>query len=116
MAICIYHNPRCSKSRQTLQLLRARGIEPEIREYLREIPTAAELKRVLAALGMRPRQLLRVKEAEYEQAGLNNPELDDEAVIEAMRRYPKLIERPIVINGERARIGRPPEAVLEILP
>jgi len=115
MSICIYHNPRCSKSRQTLQLLQEHGIEPEVREYLKEVPSADELKQVLTALGIAPRELLRVKEAEYKEAGLDNPDLSDEAIIEAMTRYPKLIERPIVINGDRARIGRPPEAVLEIL-
>lgn len=115
MSISIYHNPRCSKSRQTLQLLQEQGIEPEVREYLKDVPTADELKQVLAALNMSPRELLRVKEAEYKEAGLDNPELDDAAIIKAMTQYPKLIERPIVINGDRARIGRPPEAVLEII-
>lgn len=116
MSICIYHNPRCSKSRQTLQLLQERGIEPEVREYLKQVPSVDELKQVLAALGISPRELLRKKEAEYKEAGLDNPDLSDDAIIEAMTRYPKLIERPIVINGDRARIGRPPESVLEILP
>jgi arsenate reductase len=115
MSISIYHNPRCSKSRQTLQLLQEQGIEPEVREYLKDVPTADELKQVLAALNISPRELLRVKEAEYKEAGLDNPELDDTAIIKAMTQHPKLIERPIVINGDRARIGRPPEAVLEIL-
>ncbi len=115
MSISIYHNPRCSKSRQTLQLLQEQGIEPEVREYLKDVPTADELKQVLAALNISPRELLRVKEAEYKETGLDNPELDDAAIIKAMTQHPKLIERPIVINGDRARIGRPPEAVLEIL-
>ncbi|MET3999000.1 arsenate reductase (glutaredoxin) [Marinobacterium sp. MBR-109] len=115
MSISIYHNPRCSKSRQTLQLLQEQGIEPEVREYLKDVPTADELKQVLAALNISPRELLRVKEVEYKEAGLDNPELDDAAIIKAMTQYPKLIERPIVINGDRARIGRPPEAVLEII-
>lgn len=115
MSISIYHNPRCSKSRQTLQLLQEQGIEPEVREYLKDVPTADELKQVLAALNISPRELLRVKEAEYKEAGLDNSELDDAAIIKAMTQHPKLIERPIVINGDRARIGRPPEAVLEIL-
>lgn len=115
MSISIYHNPRCSKSRQTLQLLQEQGIEPEVREYLKDVPTAYELKQVLAALNISPRELLRVKEAEYKEAGLDNPDLDDAAIIKSMTQHPKLIERPIVINGDRARIGRPPEAVLEIL-
>lgn len=114
MAIIIYHNPRCSKSRETLKLLQERGIEPEIREYLKQVPTAEELRQVLALLDITPRQLLRTKEAEYKEAGLDNPALDDSAVIEAMTRHPRLIERPIVINGDQARIGRPPESVLEI--
>lgn len=115
MSISIYHNPRCSKSRQTLQLLLEKGIEPEIREYLKDVPDADEIRQLLEALGISARELLRVKEAEYKEAGLDNADLDDDAVIAAMVQYPKLIERPIVINGDRARIGRPPEAVLEIL-
>jgi len=115
MSICIYHNPRCSKSRQTLQLLQEQGIEPDVREYLKDVPSADELKQVLAALGISARELLRTKEAEYKDAGLDNLDLDDDAIVQAMTEYPKLIERPIVINGDRARIGRPPEAVLEIL-
>ncbi len=115
MSITIYHNPRCSKSRETLKLLQERGIEPEIREYLKDVPSADELQSVLAALGISARQLLRTKEAEYKDAGLEDQSLSDEAVIKAMTEYPKLIERPIVINGDQARIGRPPESVLEIL-
>lgn len=115
MSISIYHNPRCSKSRQTLQLLQEQGIEPEVREYLKDVPTADELKQVLAALDMRPRELLRVKETEYKDAGLDDQSLSDDAIILAMTQYPKLIERPIVINGGQARIGRPPESVLEII-
>ncbi|MBA4502581.1 arsenate reductase (glutaredoxin) [Marinobacterium marinum] len=115
MSITIYHNPRCSKSRETLKLLQERGIEPEIREYLKDVPSANELKSVLAALAIAPRDLLRTKEAEYKEAGLDNPDLDDDAIIQAMTEYPRLIERPIVINGETARIGRPPESVLEII-
>ncbi|MBV1787945.1 arsenate reductase (glutaredoxin) [Marinobacterium sp. D7] len=115
MAITIYHNPRCSKSRETLQLLQERGIEPEIREYLKDVPSAEEIGELLGKLGIGARELLRTKEAEYKEAGLDDASLDDAAVIEAMTQYPKLIERPIVINGERARIGRPPKSVLEIL-
>ncbi|TCK08805.1 arsenate reductase (glutaredoxin) [Marinobacterium mangrovicola] len=115
MAITIYHNPRCSKSRETLQLLQDKGIEPEVREYLKDVPSSEELKEVLGKLGIAPRDLLRKKEAEYKEAGLDDASVSDEAVIEAMTQYPKLIERPIVINGDQARIGRPPESVLEIL-
>jgi len=115
MSITLYHNPRCSKSRETLKLLQERGIEPEIREYLKDVPSEDELKSVLAALNISPRELLRVKEAEYKEAGLDDQSMSDDAIIKAMTEYPKLIERPIVINGEHARIGRPPESVLEIL-
>ncbi|WP_027852473.1 arsenate reductase (glutaredoxin) [Marinobacterium litorale] len=115
MAISIYHNPRCSKSRETLKLLQDKGIEPEIREYLKDVPSADELKAVLKKLGVSARDLLRKKEAEYKEAGLDDESLSDDAVIDSMTRYPKLIERPIVINGDQARIGRPPESVLEIL-
>jgi arsenate reductase len=115
MSITIYHNPRCSKSRETLKLLQEKGIEPEIREYLKEIPSADELRAVLGRLGIGARDLLRKKEAEYKEAGLDDQSLSDDAIIDAMTRFPKLIERPIVINGDRARIGRPPESVLEII-
>jgi len=115
MSITIYHNPRCSKSRETLKLLQKRGIEPEVREYLKDVPTADEIRDVLTALGISARELLRTKEAEYKEAGLDDSSLDDTAVIDAMTRFPKLIERPIVIKDDQARIGRPPESVLEIL-
>ncbi|MBP0048069.1 arsenate reductase (glutaredoxin) [Marinobacterium sp. AK62] len=115
MSITIYHNPRCSKSRETLKLLQEKGIEPQVREYLKEVPSAEELKSVLKALGISARELLRKKEAEYKEAGLDDTSLNDDAVIDAMTRFPKLIERPIVINGDQARIGRPPESVLEII-
>lgn len=115
MSITIYHNPRCSKSRETLKLLQEKGMEPNVREYLKDVPSAEELQTVLKALGINARELLRTKEAEYKEAGLNDTSLDDDAIIDAMTRFPKLIERPIVINGDQARIGRPPESVLEIL-
>ncbi|WP_010322803.1 arsenate reductase (glutaredoxin) [Marinobacterium stanieri] len=115
MSITIYHNPRCSKSRETLKLLQEKGIEPNVREYLKDVPSAEELQTVLKALGISARELLRTKEAEYKEAGLNDTSLDDAAIIDAMTHFPKLIERPIVINGDQARIGRPPESVLEIL-
>lgn len=111
----IYHNPRCSKSRQTLALLAEKGLDIDIIEYLKTPPSEKELRNTLSALGLTPRELLRTKEAEFKEAGLNDMSLSDDAVIQAMLKYPKLIERPIVINGSRAAIGRPPEAVLEIL-
>ena len=115
MTTTIYHNPRCSKSRQTLDLLRQNGAEPEIIEYLKTPPTIAELKSLLAKLGLKPRELLRTKEPEYKAAGLNNPELSDAEIMRAMVDHPKLIERPIVVHGNKAMLGRPPERVLEIL-
>jgi arsenate reductase len=116
MKITIYHNPRCGKSRQTLALLEARGVQPQIIEYLKTPPDAATLKQLLKRLGLRPRELLRSKEAAYREAGLDDPGLSDDAVIQAMLDHPILIERPIVVAGNKAVLGRPPENVLAILP
>lgn len=113
--ITIYHNPRCSKSRQTLALLQEQGIEPQVVEYLKDTPDAEKLTSVITKLGITPRELLRTKEAEYKENNLDNTNLSDNDIIKAMIAFPKLIERPIVINGKKARIGRPPEQVLEIL-
>ena len=115
MAVTMYHNPRCSKSRQTLQLLRDRGVEPQIVEYLKTPPDVAALTRVLDMLSMEPRELMRTKEKEYKENGLDDPGLSREAFIAAMVVHPKLIERPIVIKDGRAALGRPPEQVLELL-
>jgi len=115
MTVTIYHNPRCSKSRATLALLRERGVEPHIVEYLKDPPDAAELGRILRMLGKEPRDLLRRKEAAWKEAGLDDPSLDRAALIAAMVEHPILIERPIVVSGAKAAIGRPPEAVLDIL-
>lgn len=115
MTVTIYHNPRCSKSRQTLALLEERGIAPRVVRYLETPPDAAELKRVLGLLGLSARDLLRTGEAAYKENGLADPALDEDALIAAMVADPILIQRPIVISGETARIGRPPDAVLEIL-
>ena len=111
----IFHNPRCSKSRQTLELLTERGIEPEIIRYLETPPTEQELKDILSALNLTPRELMRTQEKEYKEQGLNNPELSDEQLIAAMIATPKLIERPIVIANGKVALGRPPENVLSIL-
>ena len=111
----IYHNPRCSKSRQTLALLEERGIEPEIVRYLETPPEAAALEDLLAKLGKSPRELLRKGEEPYKALGLADTGLADEALIAAMAENPVLIERPIVVHGERAVLGRPPENVLELL-
>lgn len=113
--ITLYHNPRCSKSRETLDLLQARGIEPAIVRYLETPPDAATLRQLLKQLGLPARQLLRTKEAEYETLGLADPGLSEEALIAAMVAHPRLIERPIAIVGKRAIIGRPPEKILELL-
>jgi arsenate reductase len=113
MTVTIYHNPRCGKSRQTLELLRDRGIEPTIVEYLKTPPSAAELTKLLAMLGLEPRQLLRAKEAR--EAGIAADTLGDAALIAAMVEHPIVIERPIVVNDGKAALGRPPAAVTSIL-
>ena len=111
----IFHNPRCSKSRQTLELLQQKGIEPVIIRYLETPPTEQELLHILDLLGCEPRELMRTKEAEYREQGLDNPDLSREALIRAMANTPKLIERPIVLANGKAAVGRPPEYVLDIL-
>lgn len=113
--ITIYHNPRCSKSRQTLQLLEERGEKIEVILYLETPPNKRTLKEILAKLGISPRELLRKGEAAYKDNGLQNSELSDAKLIDAMVAHPILIERPIVVNGAQAAIGRPPENVLTIL-
>ena len=113
--ISIYHNPRCSKSRQTLQLLQEKGFEPEIVLYLETPPDKATLQGLLSKLGFSARQLLRSGEAAYKENQLKDSALSDEQLIDFMLKYPKLIERPIVVNGDKAAIGRPPESVLDIL-
>jgi arsenate reductase len=115
MTVKIYHNPRCGKSRQTLQLLKDQGIEPEVIEYLKTPPTAQELDDILQKLGIEPRELMRKKEAEYKANGLDDASLDRQTLIQAMIDHPILIERPIVIANDKAAIGRPPEDVLAIL-
>jgi arsenate reductase len=115
MSIRIYHNPRCSKSRQTLQLLQERGFEPEIVKYLETPPSEDELREILDRLGMRPRDLMRKREPEYKASGADDPALSDDELIALMVQYPKLIERPIVLHDDKAALGRPPEQVLEIL-
>lgn len=109
----ILHNPRCSKSRQTLALLEENGVQPEIVEYLKTPPSTDQINSILSTLGLSPRQLMRTKEAEYSELGL--ADANDEQLVEAMVANPKLIERPIVINGDKVAIGRPPENVLAII-
>jgi arsenate reductase len=115
MKVTIFHNPRCSKSRETLQLLLNQGIEPEIVEYLKTPPSFSQLDAILKKLNLQPRELMRTKEAEYQQLGLNDASLSREDLINSMINTPKLIERPIVLANDKAAIGRPPEAVLAIL-
>lgn len=115
MSVKIYHNLRCGKSRQTLQLLQAQGVDVEIIEYLKTPPNAEELDDILQKLGMEPRELMRKKEAVYKESGLDNLSLDRQALINGMINNPILIERPLVIANDKAAIGRPPEAVLAIL-
>lgn len=111
----LYHNPHCSKSRAARELLDARMADLEVIDYLRAPPSSVELRRLLAMLGMTPRELLRTGESEYAALGLDRSDLRDEAVIEAMIAHPILIERPIFVHRGRAIVGRPPERVLELL-
>ena len=116
MSVTIYHNPRCSKSRTTLALLEENGITPEVRLYLEDSPSAEEIQNLLDMLGMdSPRDLMRKGEDAYTEGNLKDDSLSQEALLAAMVATPKLIERPIVINNGQARIGRPPEQVLEIV-
>ncbi|MCY3828936.1 MAG: arsenate reductase (glutaredoxin) [Rhodospirillaceae bacterium] len=115
MSVTIWHNPRCSKSRQALKLLTDRGIEPAIVEYLKAPPSPTELRDALDRLGMAPRELMRRKEPPYKAESLDDEALPDEALIRAMHDHPVLIERPVVFAGGRAALGRPPERILDIL-
>ncbi|CAK14231.1 arsenate reductase (glutaredoxin) [Pseudomonas entomophila] len=114
--LTLYHNPRCSKSRGALELLEARGLAPTIVRYLETPPDAATLAQLLGKLDIGARQLLRTGEDEYKALDLANPALSDAQLIDAMVKHPKLIERPILVAGDKAVVGRPPEKVLEILP
>lgn len=113
--VTLYHNPRCSKSRQTLELLRARGIAPTIVEYLNAPPSIDELDRILKLLGLEPRDLMRRKEAVYKDLALDDESHDRHSLLQAMVEHPILIERPIAVANGRASIGRPPENVLGVL-
>ena len=115
MTVKIYHNPRCTKSRQTLQLLKDKGIEPEVIEYLKSPPSAAELADILDKLGIEPHALMRKQETEYKANGLDNAALDKQTLISGMIANPILIERPIVLANGKAAVGRPPENVLDII-
>ena len=113
--VLVFHNPRCSKSRQTLELIRSKGVEPEIVLYLEDVPSADDIADALRMLGMKPMDIIRKNEAEFKENFAGADELTDEQLIELMRLYPKVIERPIVVNRGKAVIGRPPENVLAIL-
>jgi arsenate reductase (glutaredoxin) len=115
MSVTIYHNPKCSKSRQTLELLGEKNITPTIIEYLKNPPTAEKLNEILSLLGIAPRDLMRKKENVYEELELGNPSLSDKDLIGFMVKHPILIERPIVVANGKAALGRPPEQVLDIL-
>lgn len=114
--LTLYHNPRCTKSRGALELLQARGLSPDVVLYLETPPDAAQLHELLGKLGISARQLLRTGEDDYKQLNLADASLSDEQLIAAMAAHPKLIERPILVVGDKAVIGRPPENVLELLP
>lgn len=113
--IVIWHNPRCSKSRGTLELLKEHGLEPTVVDYQKNPPSAAEIERALQSLGLQPRELMRKGEAAYAELGLDDAKLTRRQLIEAMAAHPLLIERPIVFANGKAAIGRPPENVLAIL-
>jgi arsenate reductase len=113
MSVTIYHNPRCSKSRQTLALIEEKGVTPTIVDYLDNPPSAEELKNILGKLGKTPAEVIRKKEAKEENVDI--AALDDDALITAMASTPRIIERPIVVKGDKAVLGRPPENVLDLL-
>ncbi|KHT63672.1 arsenate reductase [Photobacterium gaetbulicola] len=116
MSVTIYHNPRCSKSRQTLALLEEKGISPTVVKYLDDTPSAQQIQTLLSLLGFASaRDMMRTKEALYKELELGGADVTEQQLIDAMAANPKLIERPIVVNGERAAMGRPPEQVLDIL-
>jgi len=115
LKVQILHNPRCSKSRATLQLLQDNGVDPEILLYLQTPPDRGQLTSILGMLNLQPRQLMRKGQSEYKEMGLDNDGLSDDDLIDAMLEAPILIERPIVLANGKAAIGRPPETVLEIL-
>ena len=115
MQVVIYHNPKCSKSRKALELLRSRNIEPRIIEYLKSPPSRMQLTEILSMLELTPRGLIRSREPEYRDNGLADPEVTDDELLQAIVEYPILMQRPIVLGNGKAAIGRPPEQVLKIL-
>lgn len=115
MTVTIWHNPRCSKSRQTLELLQKKGIEPTIREYLKEPPGKAEVEQLIDMVGGAPGELIRDGEAEFKALGKKKAEMSKADIVKAIAAHPILLQRPIVVSGKKAAIGRPPEAVLPLL-
>ena len=116
MSVTIYHNPRCSKSRQTLTLLEEKGINPDVVNYLEQTPSVDQLKTLLSQLGFNSaREMMRTKEVIYKELALGEENVTEQQLFEAMAANPKLIERPIVVKGDKAAMGRPPEQVLDIL-
>ena len=115
MTVTIWHNPRCSKSRQTLELLKSSGVEPAVREYLKAPPSKAEVEKLVAMVGGDPRELIRDGEAEFKALKLKKADLTKAQIVDAIAAHPVLLQRPIVVTGARAAIGRPPEAVLPLL-
>ena len=113
--VTIYFNPQCSKCRLTLDLLERKGQQPEIVEYLESPPDSATLESILDMLGLEPRELMRTFEKEYTEAGLDNPDLSRAELIDALIKYPRLLQRPIVVKNGKAAIGRPPDKVIDIL-
>ncbi len=111
----IYHNPRCRKSRETLALIQAAGIEPEIVEYLKTPPTARELSDLVDKLGLEPQELFRTGETEYKELKLSGRKLSRQEALQILAEHPKLLQRPIVVQGNRAILGRPPENVQKLL-
>ena len=115
MKIKIYHNPACGTSRTVMAMLREKGIEPEVIEYLRTPPSRSEMQNLLKALGMRPREILRRKGSLFDDLGLGNPDLSDDQLLDALGEHPILMERPIVVSPKGTRVCRPAERVNEIL-
>jgi arsenate reductase len=115
MSITIWHNPRCSKSRQTLELLQKKGMEPTVREYLKQPPSKAEVETLIALVGGEPAELIRDGEAEFKALNMKKADLSKADIAKAIAAHPILLQRPIVVSGKKAAIGRPPEAVLAIL-
>lgn len=115
MNVTIYYNPRCRKSREALQIINEKGIEPDVKLYLDNPPTTQELSEILRKMGKRPRDIFRKSEPLYKDLGLKNKDLTDDALLDFLHENPILIERPIVVKGQRAVLGRPPEDIKKIL-